>query len=57
MNNYNRPIGIYHNQAEKDVFAVKHDLKSRIIETTMQQIMDAYDEFISDLLQEAQEAY
>lgn len=60
MNNYNRPIGIYHGQAEKDIFAekiCKTDLKGRIIETTMKQILDAYDEFLSDLMQEAQEAY
>ena len=60
MNNYNRPIGIYHGQAEKDIFAEKigkNDLKGKIIEVTMQQIMDAYDEFIGDLMQEAQEAY
>lgn len=57
MNNYNRPISIYHNQAEKDVFAEKQDLKSRIIETTMQQILESYNEFLSDLMSEAQEAY
>ena len=57
MNNYNRPISIYHNQAEKDVFAEKQDLKSRIIDTTMQQILDSYNEFMQDLLCEGQEAY
>ena len=57
MNNYNRPISIYHNQAEKDVFAEKPDLKQRIIETTMQQIIDSYTEWMQDLLAENQEAY
>lgn len=49
---------MYHNQTTIDKWAkVPDDLPSRIIETTMQAIMDAYDEFMQDLLQEAQEAY
>ena len=48
---------LYHYQAEVDKYAKMPDLKSRIIETTMQQIIEAHDEFISDLMQEAQEAY
>ena len=60
MNNYNRPINIYHGQAEKDIFAEKigkDDLKGKIIETTMQAIIDSYNEYMQDLLLEAQEAY
>ena len=57
MNNYNRRINIYHGQAEKDVFATVPDLSDRIIRTTMREIKEAYDEFMSDLLMESQEAY
>lgn len=60
MNNYNRPIGIYHGQAEKDIYAEKirkDDLKGKIIETTMQQIIDSYNEYLSDIMLELQEAY
>jgi len=49
---------IYHNQAEVDFWAKQpDDLASRIIETTMDRILDAYDEFMQDLLAESQEAY
>jgi hypothetical protein len=48
---------MYHNQAEVDKEAKMQDLSCRIITTTMQQIMDAYDEFMAELIQEAQEAY
>ena len=49
---------IYHNQAEVDLWAKQpDDLASRIIETTMDRILDAYDEFMQDLLAESQEAY
>ena len=48
----------YHNQAEIDFWAKQpDDLGSRIIETTIDAIMDAYDEFMQDLLYECQEAY
>jgi len=60
MNNYNRPISIYHGQAEKDIFAEKigkNDLKGKIIETTMQQIIDSYNEYMTDIMLELQEAY
>ena len=53
----NSSLQIYHYQAEKDRYAEKPDLKSRIIETTMKQILDSYNEFMQDLLTEAQEAY
>lgn len=49
---------LYHDQATIDIWAKREpDLKSRIIETTMDAIMDAYNEFMQDLLQESQEAY
>jgi hypothetical protein len=57
MNNYNRNLDIYHGQAEKDIFATVPDLSDRIIRTTMKEIKEAYDEFMSDLLMESQEAY
>ena len=48
---------MYHKQAEVDKDAKQPDLKQRIIETTMQQILDSYNEFMQDLLCEGQEAY
>lgn len=49
---------MYHGQAEVDKFAkIPDDLTDRIIETTMKAIKDAYQEFMDDLMQEAQEAY
>ena len=50
-------LQIYHYQVNKDWDATKDDFKSRIIETTMQQILDSYNEFMTDLLYEGQEAY
>lgn len=49
----------YHYQAGKDWFASseRDSLKSRIIETTMDQIMASYNEFMSDLMCEQMEAY
>lgn len=48
---------MYHQQAEVDKWAKEPDLKTRIIETTMQQILDSYNEFMTDLMYESQEAY
>ena len=48
---------MYHYQADVDDYAKMPDLSSRIIETTMDQILEAYNEFMRELLQEAQEAY
>lgn len=49
---------MYHNQAEVDDFAkVPDDLSERIITTTMKAIKEAYNEFMNDLMIEAQEAY
>lgn len=48
---------MYHYQADVDDYAKMPDLSSRIIETTMDQILEAYNEFMGELLQEAQEAY
>ena len=49
---------MYHNQAEVDEYAkIPDDLGNRIIETTFKAIQEAYNEFMDDLLQEAQEAY
>lgn len=51
-------LKMYHNQATKDKYAmVPDDLGERIIQTTMKAIREAYDEFLDDLLMEAQEAY
>lgn len=49
---------IYHGQAEIDDYAkIPDDLGTRIIETTYKAIVEAYNEFMDDLMQEAQEAY
>ena len=49
---------IYHGQAEIDDYAkIPDDIGNRIIETTFKAIQEAYNEFMDDLLQEAQEAY
>ena len=53
----NKELKIYHGQADKDIFATVPDLSDRIIRTTMKEIKEAYDEFMQDLLMEAQEAY
>lgn len=42
---------------DRDYFAEVPDMKKRIIETTMKQIMESYNEFLGDLLSEQQEAY
>lgn len=56
--NKNSNLQQYHYQAGKDWDATKEDYyKSRIIETTMKQILDSYNEFLGDLMTEAQEAY
>lgn len=57
MNN-NKGLKMYHNQAEKDIFAEIPDLSERIIATTLKEIRAAYQEsLMSDLLLESQEAY
>lgn len=49
---------MYHGQAEVDKYAkIPDDLTDRIITTTMKAIKEAYQEFMDDLMQEAQEAY
>ena len=48
---------MYHNQATKDRYADIPDLKKRIIETTMKEILESYNEYLDDLRMEAQEAY
>ena len=50
---------IYHQQATIDKWAKEPDLNltSRIIETTMDAILDSYNEWMQDLLAESQEAY
>lgn len=53
----NNNLEMYHYQADKDIFAMVPDLSDRIIRTTMKEIKAAYDEFMEELLQEAQEAY
>ena len=48
----------YHYQTGKDWNAARDDsFKSRIIETTMDAILESYNEFVSDLLCEQMEAY
>lgn len=49
---------MYHNQADVDKFAkLPDDLEPAIISTTMKLIFESYEEFIDDLMLEAQEAY
>ena len=50
---------IYHNQATIDKWAKEPDinLTGRIIETTMDAILECYNEFMADLMYEQQEAY
>ena len=55
MNDKN--TNLYHYQADIDGFAKASDLASRIIETTMDAILESYNEFLQDLMYEAQEAY
>ena len=57
--NYQDRATMYHRQATVDKWAKEpdFDLKSGIIETTMDAILEAYNEFMLDLLQESQEAY
>lgn len=58
MNN-NRFLEQYHYQASEDIFAKQDDGTSLpgIATTTWKDIKEAYNEFIQDLLLEAQEAY
>ena len=54
----NANLQTYHYQVGKDWDAARDDsFKSRIIETTMDAILEAYNEFMQDLLCEGQEAY
>lgn len=55
--NENKKQVMYHKQAERDRFAEIPDMKKRIIETTMKQILESYNEFLGDLLTEQMEAY
>jgi len=48
---------LYHYQAEIDDYAKIPDLSSRIIETTLDQILESYNEYMADLAWEMQEAY
>jgi hypothetical protein len=48
---------MYHNQADVDKYAKLEDLEPAIITTTMKAIKEAYNEFMADLMLEAQEAY
>ena len=57
MNNYNRTLKMYHGQASKDPFAMVPDLEPAIISTTIKLIKEAYNEWLDDLMLEAQEAY
>ena len=50
---------MYHQQATIDKWAKEPDinLTGRIIETTMDAILECYNEFMADLMYEQQEAY
>ena len=49
---------MYHGQASKDPFAmIPDDLEPAIITTTLKLIKEAYNEWLDDLMLEAQEAY
>ena len=53
----NKGIRTYHYQADEDKFAKKPDDFTGYATASMKDIKAAYDEFIQDLLLEAQEAY
>lgn len=56
--NDQKNLKLYHNQAQKDKYAmIPDDLSERIITTTMKEIIAAYLESLDDLMLEAQEAY
>jgi len=48
---------MYHNQAEIDEYAKIPDDKPGIMTASIKAIREAYNEFIEDLMLEAQEAY
>lgn len=49
---------MYHSQAEVDTYAkIPDDLEPAIISTTIKLIKEAYNEWLDDLMLEAQEAY
>lgn len=48
---------IYHNQADIDEYAKRPDTTPNITTTSMQAIIEAYNEFYNDLMLESQEAY
>lgn len=53
-----KELKMYHKQADKDIFAQIPNLSDRIIQTTLKEIREAYQEsLMSDLLLESQEAY
>lgn len=53
----NKGIRQYHYQADVDMFAKNPDDYTGYFTANMKDIKAAYDEFIQDLLLEAQEAY
>ena len=59
MYNTNRQSNLqtYHYQTSKDWYAVHTTTPSSIVEARLRDIKEAYDEFMRDLLTEAQEAY
>ena len=48
---------MYHNQADVDRWAKEPDEKPGIMTASLKAIKEAYQEFIDDLMLEAQEAY
>ena len=48
---------MYHGQAEIDKYAKEPDEKPGIMTASLKAIQEAYQEFIDDLMLEAQEAY
>jgi hypothetical protein len=48
---------MYHNQADIDKWAKEPDDRPGIMTASMKAIQEAYQEFIDDLMLEAQEAY
>jgi len=47
----------YHGQAEVDLFAKQEDRTITLPTTSFKQIKEAYEELMSDLILESQEAY
>lgn len=57
MNNITTKSKVYHGQADMDKWAKYGDSDAGIVTASLKQIKEAYQELMSDLLLESQEAY